>query len=177
MGATTLLTFEDFERLPDSPGKRELLDGELIEIPPAKARHSKIRHRIYGKLDPLVREQGLGDVYTVAGFKLGERHWVQPDVSRLVSTGQDQASDPEGYFDGAPRLAIEVISAAHTAESVDRKIATYFEYGCEDVWVFYPKTRRTWVYRGNNPAAIEHKELLTSELFPGWKLNLAEVFA
>src|SRR6266568_8288060 len=118
MSTTTLLTFEDFERLPDSPGKRELLDGELIEMPPAKRRHAKIQRRIDRNLSPYVLERGLGDVYTEAGFKLGERHWVQPDVS-LVSTGQDDAGDPEGYFEGAPRLAIEVISAANTAESVD----------------------------------------------------------
>ena len=176
MASTTLLTFEEFERLPDSPGKRELLDGELIEMPPAKKGHAKIQRRIDRLLSPYVLERGLGDVYIEAGFKLGERHWVQPDVS-FVSTTQDEAGDPEEYFEGAPRLAIEVISKANTAESVDRKIARYFEYGCEEVWVFYPKTRRTWVYRRNNPAAIEHKDLLTSELFPGWKLNLSEVFA
>jgi Uma2 family endonuclease len=176
MCTTTLLTFEEFERLPDAPGKRELLDGELIEMPPAKARHSKIQHRIQASLSPYVLDRGLGQVYIEAGFKLGERHWVQPDVS-VVSLSQDQAVDPDGYFEGAPRLAIEVISKANTAESVDRKIARYFEYGCEEVWVFYPKTGRTWVYRANNPAAIEHKDLLTSELFPGWKLNLSEVFA
>ncbi len=176
MGTTTLLSFEEFERLPDSPGKHELLDGELIEMPPAKARHSKIQHRIHGDLSPYVLERGLGDVYIEAGFKLGERHWVQPDVS-LVSTRQSHASDPDGYFEGAPRLAIEVISEANTAESVDRKIARYFEHGCEEVWVFYPKTRRTWVYRRNDPAAIEHREWLTSALFPDWKLNLSEVFA
>ena len=176
MGTTTLLTFEEFERLPDSPGKRELLDGELIEMPPAKKRHAKIQQRIHERLRPYILDRSLGDVYIEAGFKLGERHWVQPDVS-FVSTTQDEVGDPEEYFEGAPRLAIEVISKANTAESVDRKIARYFEYGCEEVWVFYPKTRRTWVYRRNNPAAIEHKDLLTSELFPGWKLNLSEVFA
>ena len=37
MGTTTsLMTFEDFERLPEEPGKRELLKGELIELQPAK---------------------------------------------------------------------------------------------------------------------------------------------
>jgi Uma2 family endonuclease len=176
MGTTPLLTFEEFERLPDSPGKRELLDGELIEMPPAKRRHAKIQRWIDRSLSPYVLERGLGEVYIEAGFKLGERHWVQPDVS-FVSTSQDQTGDPEGFFEGAPGLAVEVISAANTAESVDRKIARYFEYGCEEVWVFYPKTRRAWVYRRNDPAAIEHRELLTSPLFPGWKLNLAEVFA
>ena len=128
------------------------------------------------RLRPYVLDRSLGEVYIEAGFKLGERHWVQPDVS-FVSTGQDHASDPEGYFEGAPRLAIEVISEANTAESVDRKIARYFEHGCEEVWVFYPKTRRTWVYRRNDPAAIEHREWLTSALFPDWKLDLSEVFA
>ena len=176
MGTTTLLTFEEFERLPDSPGKHELLDGELIETPPAKVRHSKIENRIQRNLSPRVLEGGLGQVYIEAGFKLGAQHWLQPDVS-LVAMTQDHASDPDGYFEGAPRLAIEVISEANTAESVDRKIARYFEHGCEEVWVFYPKTRRTWVYRRNDPAAIEHREFLTSALFPDWKLNLAEVFA
>jgi Uma2 family endonuclease len=176
MGTTTLLTFEEFERLPDSPGKHELLDGELIEMPPAKARHAMIQQRIHERLRPYVLDRRLGDVYIEVGFKLGNRHWVQPDVS-FVSMKQRLASDPEGYFEGAPRLAIEVISEANTAESVDRKIVRYFEHGCEEVWVFYPKTRRTWIYRRNDPAAIEHREWLTSALFPDWKLDLSEVFA
>lgn len=47
MGATTTqLTFEEFEKLPDAPGKRELLDGELIELPPPKRRHTLTQHRI-----------------------------------------------------------------------------------------------------------------------------------
>ena len=39
MASTTLLTFEELEQLPDEPGKMELLDGELIRLPPAKKRH------------------------------------------------------------------------------------------------------------------------------------------
>jgi Uma2 family endonuclease len=176
MDATTLLTFAEFERLPDSPGKQELLDGELIDIPPAKARHVKIQHRIYARLTPYALDQRLGEVYAAAGYKLGERHCVQPDVS-LVSPEQDEAGDQEGYFEGAPRLTIEVISEANKAESVDRKIEKYFAYGGEEVWVFYPKTRRVWLYRRSEPTAIEHKEVLTSIMFPDWKLNLSEVFA
>ena len=176
MDTTTLLTFAEFESLADTPGKRELLDGELIELPPAKLRHSNIQQRIHERLRPYALERFIGEVYMEVGFKLGERQWVQPDVS-LVSPEQNAASDPEGYLEGAPRLAIEVISEANTAESVDRKIEKYFAYGGEEVWVFYPKTRRVWVYRRNEPAAIEHKELLTSTMFPDWKLNLSEVFA
>jgi Uma2 family endonuclease len=59
---------------------------------------------------------------------------------------------------------------------VDRKIVKYFEYGGEEVWVFYPKTRRAWMYRRNDRTAVEHKDMLTSVLFPDWRLNLSEVF-
>jgi Uma2 family endonuclease len=131
MDTTTLLTFAEFESLPDAPGKRELLDGEVVEMPPPKRRRSKIRHRIHERLRPYAPDRLLGEVYMEAGFKLGDRHWVQPDVS-LVSPEQDEAGDPEGYFEGAPRLAIEVISAANTAESVDRKTEKYFAYGHVD---------------------------------------------
>src|SRR5207237_9892048 len=102
--------------------------------------------------------------------------WLQPDVS-LVAPIQDESSDPEGYFEGAPQIAIEVISNANTAESVDHKITKYFEYGGEEVWVFYPKTRRVWVYRNHEQVAIEHKDLLSSSLLPAWQLNLGEFFA
>jgi len=38
----TLLSEEEFLALPDSAGKQELLDGELIEVPPARFFHSKL---------------------------------------------------------------------------------------------------------------------------------------
>jgi Uma2 family endonuclease len=39
-----LLTFKEFERLPDQPRKQELLEGELIELPPAELKHKRITH-------------------------------------------------------------------------------------------------------------------------------------
>ena len=50
MGTTTttqLLTFEEFELLPDTLGKRELLEGELIELPIPEFSHSANFHRIF----------------------------------------------------------------------------------------------------------------------------------
>jgi Uma2 family endonuclease len=34
MSTTTLMTFAEFEKLPQLPGKQELIDGELILMPP-----------------------------------------------------------------------------------------------------------------------------------------------
>jgi Uma2 family endonuclease len=101
MGTTTLLSFEEFEQLPDEPGKVELLDGELIQLPPAKYKHMEIAHRIHALLVPAVGKAEasakLGRAYLEMGYKFGTRAWLQPDVSISY---RDQ---PRGnYFESAP---------------------------------------------------------------------------
>ena len=84
-GATTLLTFAEFEQLPDEPGKFELLDGEPIQLPPSKTRNMIIAEDVYETLKlELGRgsgSPGLGGVHMEFGYKTDARSWLQPDVS------------------------------------------------------------------------------------------------
>jgi hypothetical protein len=48
MSSTALMTFAEFEQLPDAPGKRELIDGELVTMPPPQLRHSTLVKRHSG---------------------------------------------------------------------------------------------------------------------------------
>jgi Uma2 family endonuclease len=173
---TTLLTFEEFERLPDQPGKRELLEGELIELPPAKLKHNRSSHRIFKSIERALEsahERGeaaeLGEVYHEMGFQLSRRSYVQPDVSVT------HAAQHEGeYFDLAPAIAIEVVSPSNTAQELDTKAELYFRYGALEVWRFYPKTRHVVVQTGDT-SRIE-RETVTTRLLPGFVLKLPEVF-
>src|SRR5689334_20603664 len=102
MGTTkTLLTFEEFERLPDRPGKRELVKGELIELPPAKKQHNMISTRLFKCLDSTLESahargdaRALGAVYMEMGYLLEADGWLQPDIS---ITHRDQPGDD--YFE------------------------------------------------------------------------------
>jgi Uma2 family endonuclease len=181
VGATTtptLLTFEEFEHLPDVPGKRELLDGELIELPPPKRRHTIIQHRIAEALRQYAVEHGLL-VFIEAGFRMGarRREWLQPDVSVVSSEQEERAAiDPNGYYQGSPLIAVEVISPANTAETVERKLAKFFENGAGEVWVAYPKTRRIWRYQGLQAQAAIERDIFTSPRLPGFEMDLAAIF-
>ena len=42
MGAVTLLTAEEYLNMPETPGKHELLDGEVISLPVANKFHNDI---------------------------------------------------------------------------------------------------------------------------------------
>ena len=76
MGATTQLTIEEFLRLPDEPGKQELLDGELIALPPAKLSHMQIVLDLYRLLVAALTESR---VWAETGYQLS-RGWLQPDT-------------------------------------------------------------------------------------------------
>ena len=104
MGTTTLLSFEEFEQLPSAPGKMELLDGELIRLPPAKFRHERIIHQLYKVLRPQVENSGLalGEPYIKMGYRLSCTTWLKPAVS---ITHLNQPSTD--YLEGAPLLAVE----------------------------------------------------------------------
>jgi hypothetical protein len=88
MGTTTtaLLTFEEFEALPDQPGKLELLYGELIEMPVAAAKHTKIGIYIFKRTDSALSEaKSRGEA-----SELGEAHHemgLQTRGRALFSTG------------------------------------------------------------------------------------------
>jgi Uma2 family endonuclease len=55
MATGTLVSLEEFERLPDEPGKQELSDGELVITPLPKFIHTKVSHRLYQALAPSAR--------------------------------------------------------------------------------------------------------------------------
>lgn len=172
MAATTLLSFEEFEQLPSEPGKLELLGGELIRFPPAKFKHEKIIHQLYRVLRPQVENSGprFGEAYVKMGYKLDPATWLKPGVS---ITHLNQPSND--YLEGAPLLAIEVISESNTAEQMDRKVKTYLSNGGNEVWVVYPKTQCVWVFRQGH--AQEFCGSLRSEVVLGLLIDLDQLFS
>jgi Uma2 family endonuclease len=174
MGARTLLSFEQFEKFPDDGMKHELLQGEHIILPPPKFRHTRIQHDLFDALRPYVRQHKLGDVRIEAGFKLSSDTWLQPDVS-FVRTAQIQRVDPNGYYEGAPAIAVEVASDSNTAVQLDLKMELYFAHGSEEVWVVYPKTKKISAHYPDG-----HSQTFTiefhSDLFPGWTLSVSPLF-
>jgi Uma2 family endonuclease len=182
MATTTLLTWEEFERLPERAGKRELLKGELIELPPPKPRHGTTSERTYRRLYAALEEahargeaRSLGEVHIEWGYLLrdvlGQRSWLQPDVS-MTHAGQPQPD----YVEGSPAIAIEVVSPSNTPRQLADKTAAYFESGALEVWHFYPDERHVVAHvAGADPVTI--RDFVTTPLLPGLALNVQEILS
>jgi Uma2 family endonuclease len=173
MGTTTtgLITFEEFETLPENPGKQELLNGEVIELPPAKKKHNQGAQRLFLALHAAV-DASVGTPYIGMGYRVTRRpdSWLIPDVS---IAHPDQPG--EDYIEGAPLLAVEVVSPSNSAEHMERKRKLYLDNGGVEVWVVYPKTKSVWVFRAGH--AQEFTDQVRSEIIPGFCADISQLLA
>jgi Uma2 family endonuclease len=181
MSTTTAgMTFAEFEQLPDEPGKLELLEGELVRMPPPKRKHMDVTQRLFLLLLRVVRrlrrrhaELGLGEVYIETGFKMGSdpQSWLVPDVS-ILHAGQGG----EDYYEGAPLVAIEVASESQSAVHLEAKAQLYLAQGSREVWLLFPRTRHAWICRAGESTVEVQSDAIRSALLPGVEIRLDQIF-
>jgi Uma2 family endonuclease len=141
---TRLLTFEEFEKLPEAPGVRqELHHGEVIEVPRPQLGHYKIALRLQSFLAKIASDIGI------AGMEMGFRplagnEYLIADVVFILRKRWD-ALPGEGYMVGAPELVIEVLSPSNTMSKMRERRKICLENGCIEFWMVDSKTREVEV--------------------------------
>jgi Uma2 family endonuclease len=161
--------------------RRELVRGEVREMAPAGSDHGIIANRIAFHLSQFVYGASIGEVFAAeTGFVLSRNPDTvrAPDVSfvraeRTASTGR-----PAGYWPGPPDLAVEVLSPTDTVELTEEKVDDYLQAGTAEVWIVNPRRKTLTIHRqGVNPVILrEHQELISSDLLPGFRLLVGDVF-
>lgn len=175
------VTTEEFWRLCGDGRRRELVEGEVSELAPSGARHGQIATKVGWLLKGFVDAQGLGEVFAAeTGFVLQE----DPATVRAADAAfvrKERLPDPipEGFFPGAPDLAVEVISPGDLAQEVERKVEDYLQAGTRLAWLIYPVTQTVMVYRAPKEIRVctREDELSGEDVLPGFKCPVAELFA
>jgi Uma2 family endonuclease len=176
----TLVTFEEYARLPDQEGvRRELDEGVVVEMPLPSIEHGVVQLNAGAALKSAVKQVGADFVISAhAGFRLAENIDRAPDVCLVRRPRLATMEVVWGSHVGAPDLAVEVVSPSETAVAVERKIRQYLKAGVISVWVIYHETQHVVVYRlsgridGYGPGqSIEEPELL-----PGVPIPVDELF-
>ncbi|HEY9661707.1 MAG TPA: Uma2 family endonuclease [Allocoleopsis sp.] len=174
-------TDEEFMALADGDSHYELVDGELVDMGNSGMEHGNIGTFLGGALEFYVRPKKLGvtcDSSTAFTMKTGNKR--SPDVSFIAKTRlQGLKRLPKGFFQGAPDLAVEVISPSNTFEEIHNKLVEYFENGCQLAWVINPDEQSVLVYRQPQPDRLlkTGDRLDGEEVIPGFSLAVAELFA
>ena len=175
MATKTLITVEEFAR---QFGKfdtfQELVEGELITMSPGMFLHNYVRDRLLRLLAAFVEAHQLGIVVSEQPFHLFGSTVRYPDVA-FVRSGRTLPSDK--FAEGAPDLAIEVISPSNTPREMDRRISDFFAAGSTRVWVVYPEEREVYIHGLAGMVCRRGDDLLEDpEMLPGFSVKVSSLF-
>ncbi len=153
----------------------ELIDGEIIEMPPIGPRHA----RCTGRLTRFLVNQTSDDLIVSVQnpIRVGERSEPLPDL--VIYPDREYAVTPD-----APN-ALLVIEVADTSRDYDRnqKFPRYAAEGIAEAWLVDVNARV--IERHTEPGTDGYRiitpfrmgEVVTSTVLPGLAVPVAEVFA
>ncbi len=175
MATKTLLTVEEFLRLPEPPDATyELIEGELVTVSPGMFPHNIVRDNALVALRVFLAGRKLGTVVAEQSFHVFGNTVRVPDVA-FIRSGRDLATDRP--IEGGPDLAVEVVSPTNTPRELDQRISDYFAAGCPRVWVLYPEHREVYVHGLAGVSRRRGDDLLEdAELLPGFSVRVADLF-
>jgi Uma2 family endonuclease len=189
------ITFEEYLSYDDGTNKRyELVDGKLVEMPPASFLHSDIIGFIADCFKALALEYKLdikvktGDV----GVRTGLNSSRIPDI--LVIDGQVYSSyrrDKSAIIEDKVMLAVEVVSPG--TEQIDRdytdKAIEYQNTGIPEYWIVDPIEQKITVgvlkdgsytktvYTVEEAIREGKPSVIASPTFPKLKLTATEIWS
>jgi Uma2 family endonuclease len=158
----------------------ELIRGELVMMSPAGFDHGRLASRIVTALENHVSPRKLGVVTTAeAGFQIASNPDTvrAPDVA-FVRAARIPAEGVQGFFQGAPDLAVEVLSPSDRAADVAAKTQDWLRAGCSMVWIVNPQNRTITVHSNCSEIVVltVSDTIQGGDLLPGFSLPVANVF-
>lgn len=178
MTARPVKTFDDLMALPPET-RAELIEGEIIMSPAPESRHQDVVLRIAMALSAHVTRHRCGRIFVAPlDIILSRRAVVQPDVLFVSS---DRSHIIRKQIEGAPDLAVEVLSPGTEVEDRLVKRRLYGKYGVREYWIADPEgcTVEVLTLEGKRyalHALFESKDVLRSPLLSTLKLSLSAVF-
>jgi Uma2 family endonuclease len=174
------LTDEQFMALPEDDNLYEYVNGELIVVANSGVEHGYLALTLGYFLTGFVRSHRLGvtcDSSTAFKMKTGNKR--SPDLAFIAKERlQGLKRLPKGFFEGAPDLAVEIISPNNTFAEIHNKLVEYFENGTRLVWVILPDEESVLVYHQPKPSKLlQVEDSLDGEaVITGFQLPLIELF-
>ena len=177
--STQLMTAEELIKLPRGRFRYELVKGELLTMSPAGEEYGAITANLTVELGHYVKANKLGVVYGAeTGFKLESNPdtVLAPDVSFISRDRVGQIS--KKYREGAPDLAVEVISSGESRNKIEKKVGQWLQLGARVVWIVNPQAVTVTVHRDDGGITVlsGSDNLTGDDVVPGFKISVSEIF-
>lgn len=178
-GLNRKLDYSDYAAIPDDGKRYEIIEGSLHVTPAPNIAHQHASKRLLRQIEDYFEGRGIGEVFHAPTDVILTPHdVVQPDL--IVVGNEDQVS--RRGIEGAPLLAVEILSPSTREHDLVRKAARYAELCVAHFWLVDPDARTIecrrleggrWVLaaKGEGTASVLHPDWpgLTVELASLWR--------
>jgi len=175
------LTYDDLQGIRETRDERlELIEGELFVTPSATPLHQDISGNLYIVFRNVVLESGLGRVfYAPLDVRLAENTIVQPDLIIILSDRRPVLTTAR--VEGAPSLAVEIISPSTSAYDLETKGNLYAQYGVPEYWLADPDAETITIFSDPRDGRYRMEEttsdIAISVTIPELSADLKALFA
>ncbi len=182
---TRLMSAEEFLALPEDGTHRELIRGRLIEEPMTYRNrwHAGTEANVAYLLKDWLRNrpEPRGKIVSgEVGFRLPRDPTTIVGIDVAYVSAEVVAATPESsaLFEGAPVLAVEIMSPSDKNEKVAAKVREYLAAGTPVVWVVDPEFQLVVVHRADaRPVGLNVTHEIDAEPhLPGFKERVARFF-
>jgi len=178
------LTYDDFLLFPDDGQRHELIDGEHYVTPSPIIRHQWVLGNLHFLIRSWLEHHRTGVVF-IAPLDVVFTPFdvVEPDLL-YVSNARAKEVLTKANVQGVPELVVEIGSPSTRKRDETIKRRLYERAGVSAYWVVDPEldvirvyTREGDQFGRARELSAESGDVLTSPLFEGVELRLADVFS
>jgi Uma2 family endonuclease len=156
------VSYEEWLEMPEvEDGVEEVVDGQIIFMPPAKLPHAWIVRDVQRAL--IIRKAPLTS--------------RDPDI---VVIRKDGLIERDGYIHSAPQLVVEVMSPSNRPKNRVRLRQDYASLGVPEYWEVWPEERSVEVLhlengRYHSPGLLQEGTLKPRE-FPDVQVDISQIW-
>lgn len=144
---TSSTTLEEFLKLPETKPASEYIDGEIIQKPMPKTRHSRLQAKSIATINEVVEQRQIAYAFPELRCTFGGRSII-PDVAvlRWQRIAFDEQREPVDDVLIAPDWTIEILSPEQSSNRVIDNILHCLKHGCQLGWLIDPEDRSILVF-------------------------------
>lgn len=142
------ITLQEFLLRPETKPASEYIDGEIIQKPMPKGRHSRLQGKLCAAINQVAEDQLIAYAFPELRCSFGDRSIV-PDVAvfqwqRIPFHTNGEVPD---NFELPPDWTIEILSPEQKPNKVIGNILHCLRHGCQLGWFIDPNDRSVLVFK------------------------------
>lgn len=141
------LTLQEFLQLPETKPASEYIDGQIIQKPMPKGKHSVLQTQLPTVINAALKSGQIAWAFSELRCTFGGRSTV-PDVSVFIWSRipGDENGEIANTFELAPDWTIEVLSPDQSQTRVTKNILHCLKHDTQMGWLIDPEEQTVLVY-------------------------------